>query len=273
MQSTYGSGWEPDTLAVAFLSYDNGIMRECDILMNPAITWTLDDAGAFQTSGSSGYSFRSTMIHEVGHCVGLDHNFEGMATMNYQSDPYGQLPFIYMDDAEGMRSLYPGRVKSNTDVGAYFHHPTGDQSVSEVVSFPTTATAGQQLTFTGFWIENVGSEAVGVYVDVYLVNSFDYSTATKYLVGSQYLGNLVRYQMFETSSSITFTIPTNVQAGNYRIGLSVGENGGSAIPTGKVASDNNLAWSWNQIYISGASPSPPPPPPTPPPPSPPSSGL
>ena len=65
-------GLSEATLAVTswLTIIETGAIAESDILVNPAYNWT-------DTPESGGWDFRSTMIHEVGHFLGLGHSGVG----------------------------------------------------------------------------------------------------------------------------------------------------------------------------------------------------
>lgn len=81
------------------------------------------DQGIYDWSGtiSSGKrSAVSTMLHEMGHALGLDHSLDYRAAMHElgpdHCSPFGQRYSLARDDAEGFRERYPGII----DTAIYF---------------------------------------------------------------------------------------------------------------------------------------------------------
>jgi hypothetical protein len=69
MQSQYNTSWYCGSgclvLGVTMVRTIFGTIVEADLSLNPDASWTLDDEWVFD--GGSVFSFRQTMIHELGH--------------------------------------------------------------------------------------------------------------------------------------------------------------------------------------------------------------
>ena len=128
---------------------------EADIALNPAFGFTLDDEWVY--NGSTAQGFRLVMLHELGHMLGLDHEFNGMAVMNY-------FPSVFRSFAhartwtmpQAIRALYPRNAVSRTDLGVDLYYASGSQSVTDA-TYPSSVVAGGTLTVNNFTIENVGT--------------------------------------------------------------------------------------------------------------------
>jgi len=93
----------PSVLALTSLTYDtgNGEIVDADIEIN--------DAGfVFSADGAAGkIDLRNTIVHEVGHILGLDHSLSLAATM-YDKAPPGETKKrdLEADDIDGFCALY-----------------------------------------------------------------------------------------------------------------------------------------------------------------------
>ena len=114
----------------------SGWLLEGDIVLNAAVAYTLDDEWAWD--GGAATTFRQTMIHEMGHLHGLDHNFTFFALMNYfnpSNRRFFAIPFL--DDTTGIRGEYPSNAVARTDLAVYPYY----QSSSPVMTEPRFSIA------------------------------------------------------------------------------------------------------------------------------------
>jgi hypothetical protein len=76
---------------------------EMDMTFSSKIKWTTAD----ETPDDS-YDFYSTMLHELGHVIGLDHSATEDAVMLARLGAGTQRRTLSSDDVAGIRALYPG---------------------------------------------------------------------------------------------------------------------------------------------------------------------
>lgn len=130
-----------DATALTVVFYDSrGFITEADIVLNPFLQ--------FSTDGTPGtFDLESTLTHEVGHLLGLNHSPVISATM---SDDYGRngvygLPAFFArtlasDDIAAVRSLYGAPAKSEECCGR--------------LSGRLTLTNGKPVSNYTVWAEN-----------------------------------------------------------------------------------------------------------------------
>ncbi len=110
---------------------ETGAIAESDIIVNPAYNWT-------DTPERGGWDYRSTMVHEAGHFLGLGHSGVGR-----QSDgallagssamwPYGFGSgtslgrTLTADDITGASLLYPGSAAKTGSIQGAIRRPSGE---------------------------------------------------------------------------------------------------------------------------------------------------
>jgi hypothetical protein len=250
LQFIYGVSWDSHTVAVTFLRYSffnlGNTIVEADIAINPAFGFTLDDEWVFNGSGNV-QSFRLTMLHELGHMHGLDHQFNFLAVMNYVPSFYRFFALPYMDDAAGIRAEYPSKAVNRTDLGVYLYYETGFQSVTDA-TYPSSVVAGGNLTFGNYHVENVGTNTISTpTIEWYLTAERNFNSAYYYL-GERAYSSLPPFTYFTPSTvQTTFTVPTNVPTGTYYLAGFI-RNDSGAFQSGFPFS-NNYAFSRTRIQV------------------------
>ncbi len=247
LQNVYGSGWGSTTIGITFWRSSGGTLVEADIAFNPVYSFTLDDEWVY--GGSTAKGFRLVMLHELGHMLGLDHNFNGMAVMNYFPSEFRFFGMPYMDDAAGLRALYPGNAVNRTDLGVYLYSASGYQSVTDA-TYPSSVVSGGSLTVGDFTIENVGTTTIATpTIEWYLTVARNFNSSYYHLADTTYSPPLPPFTYYNPASvQRTLTIPSNVPPGLYYLAAYVrnDEGGGqSGFPF-----SNNFAFSRISVAVS-----------------------
>jgi hypothetical protein len=250
LQSVYGSGWDSNTIGVTFTRSSGSTMIEADIALNPAFGFTLDDEWIFNGAGNV-QSFRLTMLHELGHMHGLDHNFNFLAVMNYFPSVYRFFGLPYMDDAQGIRAEYPANAVNRTDLGVYLYYETGYQSVSDA-TYPSSVVAGGTISPNNYHVENVGTNTISTpTIEWYLTTARNYNSSYYYLGQATY-PSLAAFTYFTPSTvQRTFTVPTSVPPGFYYLGAFIRSDSGAS--QSGFPFSNNYAFSRTRIQVLASS--------------------
>jgi hypothetical protein len=126
-------GLSEATLAVTswLTVIETGVIAEADVLVNPAYNWT-------DTPERGGWDYRSTMIHEAGHFLGLGHS--GVGRQSEGSVLAGSSvmwPFgfgsgtalgreLTADDITGAALLYPGAAIRSGSIRGVVRRASGE---------------------------------------------------------------------------------------------------------------------------------------------------
>jgi hypothetical protein len=222
--STYA--WPANTLAMTFTRWGscfpvlgNSNLNEADVIFNPnaPLVWSYDIHPALPPSPGPPYSLTLTGLHEFGHAMGMNHESNGLATLNpiYPfGGTLGQGNFFqpHANDLMGDRAGY-GTCCSDRDVAVSPYVSTGNGN-SVLIAAPATAYKGKTSTLQ-FTILNRGTvQESSVPVNFYL--------STDRIIGTQdiYLGSAT-FSLSpgaESTFSATLGIPTTVPAGTYYFG-------------------------------------------------------
>ncbi|GMV29010.1 MAG: hypothetical protein AMXMBFR59_11350 [Rhodanobacteraceae bacterium] len=255
MQSQFGAPWGATTLAICYSRwFGDGPIVESDIALNPAFEWTLDDALGTEDA-SSPWSFRQSLLHELGHSWGLQHPWETQnvfwpSTMNY-GPKWARDPVLHSDDTAAIRSVYPGLTPHDGSLAMY---RTSDSSANNQAeyspSFTTFAsyTHGQSIGFTGaVTLQNLGTTSlVNPGVDVYLTGvRMGYDSAV-FLGRSNYTTTV---GLFPNSIALlnlgSYLVGSSVPTGTYFPAIYLAESGGSDAHIG-----NNSAWGVHELPVT-----------------------
>lgn len=117
-----------------FYDADTGEINEADIVINP---YPYSATGApleFSTDGTPGtYDLQSTLTHEIGHLLGLNHSSVIGATMNATQAPNGifGLPAISErtlseSDRAAVKSIYGSRIDTGSIEGRILNNQQGN---------------------------------------------------------------------------------------------------------------------------------------------------
>ncbi len=200
-----------------------GIFTEADIIINS----TFDNG--WQTSGpnyndTGPANYGATMLHEVGHTLGLHHNFTSLSVMNHYED----FASIYLShsDARAVRGHYPGIAITSVDIATYPFRFEGFQYDGTTVASvaPATVQAGGVFSLGHITVENIGTEPLqNVELQIYLSINDNITT-------SDYLAGRLRWSVFSTWWDTTdrqFRVPTSVPPGTYYVGAIITYNNGA----------------------------------------------
>jgi len=116
-----------------FYDTDSGEISEADIALNP-FPFSVDGAPEFSTDGSPGtYDLQSTLTHELGHLLGLNHSSVIGATMNATQALNGTfgLPAISErtlseSDRAAVKSIYDSRNDTGSIDGRILNNQQGN---------------------------------------------------------------------------------------------------------------------------------------------------
>lgn len=259
LQNVYGSSWFCGsgcvTLGVCFSRTDaNGWILEADIALNPGVSWTLDDEWVFD--GTTAKGFRQTMTHEMGHMLGLSHDFDSMAVMNYfQPSNYRYFGFPFQDDALGIRAIYPGNAVARTDLGVYLYYETRSCfdgtnffTCLDEASFPATVNRGSAFVVNNYHVENVGTTSIATpTIEWYLTTARNYDAAYHGLGSTTYPTLNAGFYFTPSTVGRTLTVGSGVPPGNYFLAAFVRSDGGAG--QGGFPFGNNYAFSESTIKV------------------------
>jgi hypothetical protein len=242
MLSQFGAAWGSTTLGITYYRVQNNAIIEADIALNPAFSWTVDDRVATQPGGA--YSFKHTMLHELGHSWGLHHPWETQnvwwdSVMNYSPKPY-HFARLLTDDALAVRSAYPGTALRDGGLSSY---TTQDSPLSNnanyIASYPSPSTLRPGGTFTvvnPIKLENTGTVGLAnPTVEVYL-------TPTRFSFTGAIFLRALRYRLTARPGTIaylsvgTLTVPGSTPGGTYYLAYFYRD-------AKDVNQGNNSAWS------------------------------
>jgi hypothetical protein len=111
-------GWRRDlpkgTLAQTCLEVRSGISGmqavEMDVVFATSIKWSTEDE-----TPKDHFDFQSTMVHELGHVIGLAHSSAAGSVMRESIGAGMQRRTLGQDDVTGVQSLYPGESDAAAD--------------------------------------------------------------------------------------------------------------------------------------------------------------
>ncbi len=91
---------------------DTGRIADADIEINSAMHTFTNFSESRVDEGTDKIDMGNTLVHEIGHFVGLDHSSEPEATM-YRSAKAGEIKKreLHRDDIEGLCAAYPGNER------------------------------------------------------------------------------------------------------------------------------------------------------------------
>ena len=204
--------------------YSGSTRTESDITFNAEISW-YTGAQDERVRNTDKPAFRKVVVHEFGHCVGLNHYCSELAQMAQGStghvwyggcEKYRHHPTA--DDCEGARALYP--------------YPANSEEDATLMNFEMSGSCGSQIwrrntantvIDTGGTIDveytvcNVGNVGISFDLGIYLSTNDYISKYDTYIDGfSYYLSDHTDWERDKT-----FTVPGTVSSGTYYVGALV----------------------------------------------------
>ena len=235
-------------LGVTFSRRQQGVIVEADVALNPNFDWTLDDK--VSTGRNATYSFRETVLHELGHVWGLKHPWETQdvdwdSVMNYKSKLY-HVHTLTADDATAVRTAHPGVAIHDGLISSYT--PVRDainlypQLLPARASVPSLKRGKSLNLISPIKIENPGTEPLAdLTVEVYLAPqqfSFDHAIRLKSIKVPGPLESAAT-QWIDVGK---LTVPRNAPAGTYFLAFRLVDPGDEFL-------DNNGAWSSEDVKV------------------------
>ncbi len=225
-----------------------GPFNETDVVVNAAFPtgWTGDWYATGNDSTGGTAMVQATVLHEVGHTLGLHHVFDlaqgagygnSLSTMNYLNDDVGK--YLTRMDAKTIRTEYSGAARSLVDVGVYpfvYGNKRYDQTYAALSK--GSALPGEGLTVSNWLVQNVGSQATGpIRITFYLVptGGRKYPQPTDTAIGSVDFGGGAPVDAEQEMNATPLVVPANAAAGDYWVGAIATVNGqeDSAYQVGK----------------------------------------
>lgn len=245
-QFVYGYTWEPGTLGITFRRTTDHIV-EADVALNPAFGWTLDDEWVYD--GGSSIGFRQTMIHELGHMWGLEHNFNWLSLMNYLGMDYRAYGLPFSDDTEAMRTAHPPQTVARTDLGVYLFWWNEFFGGVRDTAFPSSVVAGDFMSVNTFHLENAGTTTItNPVLRWYLTSQRSYAGSTTFLGSTTFFVELPRfYHMNPGSANASLRVPEGMNGGLYYLNAFSDISGGAG--QSGFPYRHNTAWSRARIRV------------------------
>jgi len=153
-RALFSTGLRPGRARVVF-DPSTGFINEADVALNPNVT-RLDQFGNevasfFSTDGTfDSYDLESTLTHEIGHTLGLEHSGEVAATMQPRQGVNGtyNLPnfttrTLAGDDVAGVRAVYGPRNGTGSIAGRVTFNSSGGAAAFGAHVFAEDAATGR----------------------------------------------------------------------------------------------------------------------------------
>ncbi len=219
-----------------FVAAGCGPFNETDVVINAGFSsgWTPDwfAPGNDQRGGLA--MIQATVLHEVGHTLGLHHIFQlpgtganSFSTMNYANDDAAR--WVTRIDSKTVRTEYPSRAGALLDMAIYPLVYGNDKYAQEYASLSkSSVTPGEAFAVDRWTIQNVGSQAASnIVVRFY---AWPRSTGRQYPQPSDVVLGSASFTSAVVDGEGAFTgtpvsVPAGTAAGEYFVGAIVTVNG------------------------------------------------
>lgn len=225
---------------------------ETDVVVNAGFPsgWTGDWYAAGNDSQGGVAMVQATVLHEVGHTLGLHHVFDlasgagfgnSLSTMNYLNDDVGK--FVTRLDSKTLRAEYPGAARSLVDVGI-FPFVYGNGKYKQVYAAPskTSLLPGESFTLSNWLVQNVGSQKTGaIRITFYLfpAGSRAYPQPGDLAVGNVDFGGGADVDAEQNMNGTPLVLPASAAAGDYWLGAIAAVDGQEDSPYQPGKPNNN----------------------------------
>ena len=193
---------------------------------------------------------QATVLHEVGHTLGLHHIFKlpgpsanSFSVMNYANDDAAR--WVTRIDSKTVRTEYPSRSGSLLDVAIYPLVYGNDQYAQEYATLSKSSVApGEAFTADRWTIQNVGNQAASNVVVTFY--AWPKSSGRQYPqpgdVRPRERAPSARSAVDgEAGHSAPLSVPAGTAAGEYFVGAIVTVNGARGPALGRRASPRTTA--------------------------------
>lgn len=240
LQAEFGNPWFPGGYSLTAWRTRDGHTVEADIALNPAFSWTLDEAAATRQDGP--LSFRRAILSDLGTAWGMRVSFSfgprdresvvGLAPQTFR------FPMLYSDDTRAVRAAFGAAPIRDGLISSYsvLPSPVLPEYVPVRLS-PSAVRRGRRFKVTNpVKIENTGTEnLVNPAVEVYLVPQRFSMDGAVLLKRVRFRGT-VPPEVLRNVNLGSFTVPASTAPGVYFLAFHL-QAAGDQVPS------NDFAWS------------------------------
>jgi hypothetical protein len=247
LQELFGLQWEGTYAFTMIRSYTSGEIIEADIFLNPSISWTMDNTSIpFQPSR---IGLDLTLIHELGHVLGLQDDFSTLSVMNYAPRVFDGEFSLKLHDLLQLRKLYPSAIKNHSDLGIYLYHPKGQQNYQTASAQLAKAQefSGADLFISSMTLENLSpNPSSNSFIQWHLSPKYGIAEEATF-IGNTSLDSIPAYT--QTQSNANIPIQSELNAGYYYVYAKLFMDN-DEVPT------NSENWLFSPIYVPQQKPDP-----------------
>ncbi len=225
---------------------------ETDVVVNAGFPtgWTGDWYATGNDSQGGVALVQATVLHEVGHTLGLHHVFDlasgagygnSLSTMNYLNDDVGK--FVTRIDSKTLRTQYPGAARSLVDVGIFpFVYGNGKYKQTYAAPSKTSLLPGEAFTVSNWLIQSIGSQRAGaIRITFYLfpAGSRSYPQTGDLAVGNVDFAGGADVDAEQAMNATPLVVPAGAAAGDYWLGAIATVDGAEDSPYTPGKPSNN----------------------------------